>query len=350
MIVFLMTGMIAAILARTLRRDFIRLEEEKDIEEETGWKILHADIGRPPAYPTLLCVLVGSGVQVLFMVVTTMIFSVLGFLSPANQGSLMTLMLVLYVWMGIAAGYSSSRLYQVFQGESMTRNTILTAFAFPGTIFGIAFILNFFLVWKGSSGAFSVSTMSILMFLWFCVSVPLCYFGSRIAYNKEPIKFKKPNLIPRPIPSQPWYNSKYLIPLLTGTVPFGTVFIELSFILSSIWLHRYYFLFGFLFLVLLILFIICAEISIVLCYFQLCNLDWEWWWSSFLNSGASVLYVFLYAVYCYMYLDMDGAVGTLVYFGYTTILCLGFFVLTGTIGFCGTFYFVKKIYSAIHQD
>ena len=55
-----------------------------------------------------------------------------------------------------------------------------------------------------------------------------------------------------------------------GVLPFGAVFIELFFILSSIWLHQFYYVFGFLLLVLLILVITCAEISIVMCYFQLC--------------------------------------------------------------------------------
>ena len=55
-----------------------------------------------------------------------------------------------------------------------------------------------------------------------------------------------------------------------GILPFGAVFIELFFILSAIWGEQYYYLFGFLFLVFLILVITSAEISVVMCYFQLC--------------------------------------------------------------------------------
>jgi transmembrane 9 superfamily protein 2/4 len=40
----------------------------------------------------LLAVSVGNGVQVFAMTVVTMIFAVLGFLSPANRGALMTAM------------------------------------------------------------------------------------------------------------------------------------------------------------------------------------------------------------------------------------------------------------------
>jgi transmembrane 9 superfamily protein 2/4 len=36
-------------------------------------------------------------------------------------------------------------------------------------------------------------------------------------------------------------------------------------------LHQFYYLFGFLFLVFVILAITCAEITIVMCYFQLCS-------------------------------------------------------------------------------
>ena len=65
--------------------------------------------------------------------------------------------------------------------------------------------------------------------------------------------------------------------LIGGILPFGAVFIELFFILTSMWLHQFYYLFGFLCLVFVILFITCAEITIVLCYFQLCSEDYHWW-------------------------------------------------------------------------
>ena len=38
-----------------------------------------------------------------------------GFLSPANRGGLMTAMLLLFVFMGAFAGYSSARLYKHFK-------------------------------------------------------------------------------------------------------------------------------------------------------------------------------------------------------------------------------------------
>jgi hypothetical protein len=40
----------------------------------------------------------------------------------------------------------------------------------------------------------------------------------------------------------------------------------------------------------------CAEITIVMCYFQLCAEDYNWWWRSFLTAGSSGLYLFLYSM------------------------------------------------------
>jgi transmembrane 9 superfamily member 2/4 len=138
MIVLFLTGMIAMILVRNLYRDIARYNEEANSEEaleESGWKLVHGDVFRPPAGffgPMFLSVFVGSGMQILAMSLVLMVFAVLGFLSPANQGSLLTAFILIFQFMGAAAGYVSSRLYKMFRGKAWKRNTTLTALAFPG--------------------------------------------------------------------------------------------------------------------------------------------------------------------------------------------------------------------------
>ncbi|KAK9864558.1 hypothetical protein WJX84_004026 [Apatococcus fuscideae] len=139
--------------------------------------------------------------------------------------------------------------------------------------------------------------------------------------------------------------------LIGGILPFGAVFIELFFILTSMWLHQFYYLFGFLCLVYIILVITCAEITIVLCYFQLCSEDYRWWWRAYFTSGSSALYLFLYSLfYFYTKLDITKTVPMLMYFGYMAIVSYAFFCLTGTIGFYACYMFVRKIYSAVKID
>ncbi len=113
-------------MLRVLRRDitnYNQLESGEDAQEETGWKLVrvqlvslsthlqlassvlwaplqvHGDVFRPPANSSLLASFVGTGVQLFGMALVTMIFALLGFLSPANRGGLMTAMLMMFVFM-----------------------------------------------------------------------------------------------------------------------------------------------------------------------------------------------------------------------------------------------------------
>jgi len=72
------------------------------------------------------------------------------------------------------------------------------------------------------------------------------------------------------------YMQPHFSILVGGVLPFGAVFIEIFFIMSSVWLHQFYYAFVFLFIVFCILAITCAEITIVMCYFQLCGEVTSW--------------------------------------------------------------------------
>lgn len=91
---------------------------------ETGWKSVHGDVVRVPTNASLLCVYGGTRVQFFVMTLVTVIFAILGFLSLLNRGSLMTAMLLLWVFMGLVAGYASSCPYNMFKGTKQRRNML----------------------------------------------------------------------------------------------------------------------------------------------------------------------------------------------------------------------------------
>ncbi|CAM9739693.1 unnamed protein product [Chrysoparadoxa australica] len=357
MIVLFLSGVVGMILLRTIHKDISEYNEQRleDAQEESGWKLVHGDVFRPPQFaPILLTSLVGTGVQVFCMAVATLTLAFFGFLSPANRGGMLTALLVLYVLMGAAGGYWSANLYKQFGGKQWKKNTLLTAFAFPSVVFAIFWALNVLMWTQGSSTAVPVTTFISLLLLWFGVSVPLVFAGSYFGYKAEVFEIPtRVNQIARQIPEQQWYTNVYLSILGGGILPFGAVCIELFFIMSALWLHQIYYVFGFLLAVFIILLATSAEITMVMCYFHLCKEDYRWWWRSFLASGSSAFYMFLYSIW-YVYfsskLDITSPSGMCVYFGYMLLISLTFFLLTGCIGFFACFWFVRKIYSAIKVD
>jgi transmembrane 9 superfamily protein 2/4 len=354
-IVLLLSGIVAMIMVRTLRRDLAEYnsaEEKEELLEESGWKLVHADVLRTPPWSTLLATSLGTGMQLLCMAVISIACAMLGFLSPANRGSMLTVTLLLFVLMGCVAGYSAAIVYKSFKGIQWKALTLLTAFLYPGITFMIFFVLNFFIWGQASSGAVPFGTMFALLCIWFLISFPLVWVGVWLGYRRE---FKDPpvktNMVPRVIPSQAWYLNLLFTMLIGGILPFGAVFIELYFIMSSVWLQRFYYVFGFLALVLFILLVTCGEMAIVLCYFQLCNENYMWQWRAFLNTGSAGLFLFGYSfVYFSSTLEIMGVVSTMLYFGYMFVASMGFLLVTGTVGYMSSWWFVLQIYGAVKVD
>ena len=238
-----LTGMVAMILVRALRADITRYnrelsEEEKAEErEETGWKLVHGDAFRPPArMPTLFAVFAGIGTQLIGMAGVTIVFAAVGFLSPANRGALMIALLLTFLLMGVAAGYTTARLYKLFNGARWQRVTLFAALGFPGFIFSVLFILNAFVWAAKSTNAVRFTSMFAVLCLWLLISVPLVFFGAYHGFRADKITLPvRVALLPRQVPDQPWYLQTFFCCLVGGILPFGTIFVELFFILTSLW-------------------------------------------------------------------------------------------------------------------
>ncbi|KAG9349565.1 hypothetical protein JZ751_028013 [Albula glossodonta] len=356
-IVLFLSGMVAMIMLRTLHKDIARynqMDSVEDAQEEFGWKLVHGDVFRPPRKGMLLSVFLGSGTQIFIMTFVTLFFACLGFLSPANRGALMTCAVVLWVLLGTPAGYIAARFYKSFGGEKWKTNVLLTAFLCPGIVFADFFVMNLILWGEGSSAAMPFGTLVAILALWFCISVPLTFIGAYFGFKKSGIEHPvRTNQIPRQIPEQSFYTKPLPGIVMGGILPFGCIFIQLFFILNSIWSvtgqcgvggvssggvppsrlqsHQMYYMFGFLFLVFIILVITCSEATILLCYFHLCAEDYHWQWRSFLTSGFTAVYFLVYAIhYFFSKLQITGLASTILYFGYTMIMALIFFLFTGT--------------------
>jgi len=354
-IVLFLSGMVAMITIRSLHKDIARynsVEKSEKAQEEFGWKLVHGDVFRPPTAPMLFSVLCGTGTQVMLMTFIVLFFACLGFLSPANRGSLATTGVVLFTFMGTPAGYVAARLYKTFGGEGWKTNVLLTAFLINGLQFGVYFVMNLILWGEGSSAAIPFTSLVVVLLMWFGISVPLTFLGAFYGYKQRAIEHPvRTNTIPRTIPDQIFYTKPLPGIVMGGILPFGCIFIQLFFVLGSIWSHQIYYMFGFIFLVSLILIVTCSETTILLCYFHLAAEDYRWWWRSYVTSGFTAVYFFIYAGHYYRTkLTFEGLASAIIYFGYSFVMAINIFLFCGTVGFAACYWFVRKIYGAVKVD
>ncbi len=356
MIVVFLTGAVATIMLRTLRKDiagYNELQTLEEAQEETGWKLVHGDVFRPPqSHPMLLSVLVGTGAQIGTAFFVTLLACMLRMLNPIKKGQALTAVIVLYVLCGGVGGYVSSRLYKFCDAKSWKRCTIATAMGFPGLIVGMFMVLNVFLTFVGAATAVSFVTIFLVFLLWAGVSTPLVFVGSYFGYRADKISVPtKTNQIARFIPELPYYASPPTSIFLAGLLPFGSVCIELFFIMSALWLHQLYYIMGFLMAVIMILVATCAQVAVVMCYLQLCVEDHRWWWKSFLNCASSGFYLFLYSLwFLSSKLDLVGVLPVVIYLTYMSMISIAFGLMCGTVGYLSCFWFTQKIYGAVKVD
>jgi len=356
MVVVFLGSVLAVILIKALRKDiavYNDLSADGDDEDETGWKLVHGDVFRPPSsYPMLLSIFVGTGMQLFVALFFTLLLGLTNFLNPMQKGQALSNAILLYVFSGTVSGYVSSRLFKYCGGKNWKVNTIYTAAGFPGIMVSFFLLLNIFLSLYGSAMAVSIWTIIAVFLLWTCVSTPLVCIGSYIGYKADVISTPtRTNQIARVVPKQQSVLGSPLTSFIIGGMPFSTVCIEVYFMMGAVWMHQYYYLMGYLFSGCVLLALTCALLSTVLCYMRLCAEDHRWWWKSFFDSATAGFWLFMYSVwYLCTKLGLAGFLPVTVYLTYMVMVSVAFGLFCGSIGFVTAFFFTRTIYSAVKID
>lgn len=369
MMVIFLCGLVALILLRTLKNDYAKFAED-DAEElmldgkssllkedaNSGWKLLHGDVFRAPPYLLLFCSLVGTGAQLVVLSVLVMLIAAISSLYM-KPGGVVSVGLTVYAFSSLANGYASGAFYHQFfyprVSKDWIRAMIMSSALLPMVIFVTVFFINALAVAYGTTYAIPFVTIVQVILVWFFVSCPLAVLGTILgrhgaAKRGFPCRVNK---FPREIPEARWHLRPPVLIALTGILPFGSIFIEMYFIFASFWNYKFYYVYGFMLLVFLILCVVTLCVTIVSTYFLLNSENYRWHWTSFAAAGSTSLYVFLYAIYFYFFkTNMSGFLQTCFYFGYMGLFCFAFFILTGSIGYFGSSIFTRRIYRNIKVE
>lgn len=370
MVVFL-CGLVALILLRTLRNDFARYAKNDDLDlegssvigEDSGWKQVHGDVFRAPNSLILFCALWGTGWQLVILTVTVILYALAGPMHGyiyEDRGEMMTALIVSFGLSSMVAGFASGSYYKQFftspraeQKSQWQRAMIATCLLYPTVLAFIVSILNSVAMYYDTTSAIPAVVVMAVIAMWIFVAFPLSIIGTIFGrhYVKNVETPCRVNSIPRPIPEVPWYSSPFFIVPISGILPFGSIFIEMYFVFTAFWSYKFYYVYGFMLLVYGILVLVTICTAIVSTYFILNSENYHWQWLSFISSGSTAAYVFVYSCYYFFFkTQMTGMLQTSFYFGYTALFCISLFLMCGAIGSWGAGIFVRKIYRNVKID
>ena len=359
MMVIFLVGLVSMILMRTLNKDYAKYSaDDDDLEalerdvEESGWKLVHGDVFRSPRALELMCAIVGTGAQLSLLCVAVVLIAIAGSLFN-GRGTILTVFIVCYALTSFVSGYVSGGMYARNDGKAWIPTMLLTASLFPVSTFAVSFVLNTIAIFYHSLAAIPFGSIVVVLFMWGFISFPLTLLGTVVGrnWNGVPDNPCRVKTIPRNIPEKEWYMTPTVIALAGGLLPFGSIFIELYFILTSFWNYKVYFVYGFMLLVFIILAIVTACVSVVGTYFLLNAENYHWQWTSLLSSASTAVYVYLYSTYYFVAkTKMTGLFQCSFYFGYTAIACLAVALTCGAIGYFASSAFVRRIFRNIKVD
>jgi len=392
LLALLMTGFLALLVIRVVRNDFIRYSagdsseaisdalergeklsvlpggvdddddddngKTKDIansnsaNSEYGWKLIHGDVFRFPKNKTLFCVFVGYGVQIVAVMIGVFLLGVAGVFAPEMMGSIYVAGIVLYALSAGISGFVANRLFRQMGGKRWAWVVVLLMVLYPFTFAAVYLYMDFVAVAYYSMRAIRFTTMLQVSAIYLFVGVPFTFFGSILGRNtaSDFVAPCRTKVAPREIPEPPWYLSTPFQIIVSGFLPFSSIFVELFFVYSSIWGHSYYGLYGVLVVVFSLLLLVSACVTVTVTYFLLSVEDYRWWWNSFICGGSISIFIFGYSVIYWYQSQMSGFLQGSFYFGYVSLVCLSMFLMLGSVGFLGSLAFVKYIYSHVKLD
>ncbi|CAN8311790.1 unnamed protein product [Cochlearia groenlandica] len=344
----LVIGLLSLLFMRHLKNE-LRSCSSGDEEEkkEVAWKLIQSDVFRCPLNISLLCAFLGTGTQLLTLIIALFALAFTGFIYPYNRGVLLTSLVIMYTLTSVVAGYTSASFQSHFEGNNQKRSVRLAGILYPVPFFIIVLVLNTVAITYGATSALPFGTIVIIILIYTLLNIPFLMLGGFLGNRFGLVEFQTLPAIkrnPREIPPQNWYRRKLYQMFLGGLVPFSAIALEWHQLYASLWGFKIHTSPGIMFFTFVVLIFLSASVGIILTYIQLSGEDHEWWWRSILCGGFTAIFMYGYGVLFYLRSDMTGFLQLSFYFGYTALLCYGLFLVLGTISFMASWMFIRHIY------
>lgn len=363
---------------------------------ENYWKSLGVEVTKKPPYSLLLAVVVSSGIQLIIAttgVITAIIIKTQfesnrsqGLQFNNYQGALTSFTLSCFVLSGIIPSFFGTILFKIFNNDNLNQeypshkahklSLILSGFL-PCLVLSFMLFFNFFVFAKESSNALPFGTIVVLLLLFFLIVLPLGmiggYYGNKTKFSEKSFLLfsskSKDDFTQSDIKTSTGstltarrtkfcltslIKNSFFVMVIYGLIPFGIVYVELSFIFNSIWLEKttFYYMYGFLFLTIVMLTIVVCESSLIGLYVNLIiNNNPNWQWLCFRIGSSIGLYIYGYSFYYFFsHLHVADFVSILLYFGYMGLVSLLIAIACGSMSVLTGLVFIRKLYGSTKVD
>ena len=353
LIIILLLMILSFIYFRAIKSD-TEINNERVTSEDSineyGWRNIAFDVFRKPIRSDILSSLIGTGIQLLIMILYSLTFIIMRIIKPKNGGSYFTLLAMVYIFLSLISGYISSRFYKMVHGLNWLKVCFLTAILFPMLLILSLSSTNFLYFLEGSTTYVEFRNLFSLLSLWIIGTIPLIFIGTMVGLSQKRIKFPcDVNPVPGilSLENHPWYLRVRYAWFLTGFPPFFAIFVELYFVMDSLWKQDFYSLSKYLLVSIIILIIISSLIGIIFTFLNLCKGDYRWWWKCFFVSAAPSIYIIIFSFFYLFKLKLKQISSVLIYLNFMILFSIIIALISGSSGLCLTFLFLTNIYSKI---
>lgn len=349
-------------LIKSVSDDFSRFQKESEYNDfefdfqynniEKGWKMVHADVFRPPRQYMFLSILFGNGSQIFTALLLYFLLTVI-FGQYFDRSIYFNIIIFSYSIAALVGGYFSAGLYKRWGGNNWIKQLVASTYFVPSIFFTFEFILDGISLFEKTLKISKIKPYIVLFLVLNIIILPLTIVGGIVGRHwfiigPNPARV---SMVKRNIPRQPFYLNNIFVSFVIGSLSFLSVYAEIHSILNALVQYQVNFVWMMSLLVLLLLTCVISCLTVFTVYKKLSAEDYEWQWISFLGPFSISFFIYLYSIYYFnQYSAISGILHFLYYFAYTSVLSLTVGIICGFIGFTVSALFVRRIYTNIKAD
>ena len=375
--------------------------KRKKADKTLIWKHLSTqDVLSAPTKPMMLAILLGNGWHVV-VVMTLIVFGM--FFTETNSvqlghGGFGRLFVNTSLATTFVAGFVSGYYYRQWTtaGDTAGENNppscedngwksvlAATALILPSIATPIVLVINAASFPSGTVGGFGIFSILRFVCVWAVVGVPGVVLGTlagRRWHTKRATKDKTNSDNGDWLPRQHWTSLSLALPTskhgvkcekggarrwwvaqpICGIIPFGVVFIENYYVMTSLWNYKFYIVTETSIGVFVCWFLVTSGTAILYTILFLNNHTQypqqsnpppkDWQWQAFRSVATSGAYLFLYSIYYYSYKTrMTGLFQTTYFFGTMLFISAMASLANGVVGHFAASQIIRLLYSNLQK-